>query len=467
MSDFACPQCHAAIHPDLIETTGRAECPFCGADLAELGLPQPAPAAAISETQAGELSGADARLSRALPALPEKSRITIAEATDERLVIYIPGGGKPAMSLGCFAIAWNGFMCVFTPPWFIGMFQAGNNGPGLFIIPFLGIFWAVGLGMAWFAVKMRFERTFLLLDRDRLVVQRVLFNRKRTIETALTPASRAALVESYKQNDQPVYHIEVPGKDRAAKFGTALSDAEKDWVVDRINEFLAVEKPAAAQTGMAEHGAAIPTAPSDHYDRLEPADLADGSQVHIDEDSADLLQFHYPAGSTSPNRWLLGLFMVLFSGGWFSLLFTLAGTILRKAPIAVAIVVAVFLIPFVVAGLLLLGIGILAIAGQVTVRLTREKLSCRWHVGPLGYSKRLATEAIDGVRIESVGTPRQNPRVRGAKGSTQTGSPIACVVHARSRTMWLTLMQDKRAAREIASLIRTRLEDTGHVLSDV
>src|SRR5262245_21544350 len=138
MAEFVCPQCHAEIESDLIESTGKAECPFCGADLSTLGLPEPALVEPADDGASAEAPAAAGEITRQLPALPEKSQIKIVEATDSRLVLYIPGGGKQAAGIGCFALIWNLFMCIFTPPFVFGFWQGGNNAPPLvFIIPFL------------------------------------------------------------------------------------------------------------------------------------------------------------------------------------------------------------------------------------------------------------------------------------------------------------------------------------------
>ncbi len=131
MTEFVCPKCRAEIPPDLIETTGAAVCPFCAANLSKLGLPQPSTSDSDSYDAATSFSEADSGpIARSFPPLPAKSRVKIAEASDDRLVLLLAGGGKSATGLGCFALMWNLFMCVFTPPWFLGAFQGGgNNGP--------------------------------------------------------------------------------------------------------------------------------------------------------------------------------------------------------------------------------------------------------------------------------------------------------------------------------------------------
>src|SRR5262249_4502898 len=155
--------------------------------------------------------------------------IKVVESTNGRLVFYIAPGGKTASFLGWFSAVWCAFTGIITATALGGAFQAPANGHFM-ALPVLGIFWAVGIGMACFWLKMKYERTFLLIERERLVLQRVLFGRKRVDEMLLTPTSRAELVESYQQNDEPVYRIEVQGLQRTAKFGMSLSDEDKDWI---------------------------------------------------------------------------------------------------------------------------------------------------------------------------------------------------------------------------------------------
>lgn len=525
MPDFACPKCHAAIEPDLLETTGRAECPFCGADLSSLNLPAPS-AAPLGEERSGELAAStSAGITRDLPPLPEKSLIRIVESTPERLVLFIPGGGKQATGLGCFALFWNLFMCLFTPPWFIGAFQGKGDGPPMLVmIPFLGLFWAVGLGMAYFWFRMKYQRTFLLLDRDRLAVQTVLLNRKKLVETLLTPESRAELVESYQQNDVPVYRIEVKGSNAAAKFGTALDQPEKDWICDRINEFLGVERsgdePSSAATkvqanlvfpsscdkcgaplpaepvygvlvcphcGATHRGAApVSVPPTDEpaveesYEPLRPEDLPTDSLITIDENTRETLRLHYSAAGNSVLRWVIPLFTLPFALAWYAGIFGFMG-IGGLGAVGFGqggfgnaiggwiffIVVLLFMIPFVLAGLIPLGIGLFAARGRITTTLTAEKLTARWHLGPLGYSRSLPVSEITSLRLETgEDFQRRNPRVALARRtSTRASSDSrACIARTSSRMLLLTFMQSDPALRQLTSLLRTRLADMGHPL---
>ncbi|MGE5193122.1 MAG: hypothetical protein ACM3U2_11545 [Deltaproteobacteria bacterium] len=469
MSEIVCPVCRAEIKADLVDDAGRVECPFCGHAWPLLDLPQakcPPPELEPVTGAPPSLSGITSNV--ALPTIPAGSQIKVVEAADDRLVLYIPGGGKSASGLGCFAVAWNGFMCVFTTV-LLGALLRGNGNdapPMLGVVAFLGLFWAVGLGMAWFWMKMKYERTFLLLDRDRLVIQRVLFNRKRIEETHLTPDSRAALVESYQQNDKPVYRIEVQGSPRAAKFGTALADAEKDWLVDRINDFLCHGGEPASETEPAAEERPAAGIPASPLERLAPADLSPGSPIHIDEDSPDVLQFHYLLALNSPWRWLAPVFTVPFSVAWFAGIFSFIGGAWQIPFLPVRILFVVFSIPFLIAGLVPLAMGLIAVRGRTTIRLTPDSLRCRWHSGWLGYSRSLPTAAIDRLGVEAMASSPKNPRVRGVQHGGGPAVGKVCAARAAGRALYLTLFPDDAVSQQVAALLRTRLKDMGFKLPD-
>ncbi len=478
MAEFTCPQCHAEIHADLIETTGRAECPFCGADLSSLGLPE---AMEQSITPGTEFvpSTEPAGERRELPAVPSKSGIRIVESSAERIVLYIPGGGAAARGIGCFAFFWNTFMVVFTLAMVFGGIQGGNqNGLSILgVAAFLSLFWAVGLGMAWFWMRMKFERTFLLVERQRLVLQKVLFSRKRVDETVLTRESRAELVESYQQNEQPVYRIEVQGQERAVKFGTSLSDAEKDWLVDRLNDFLATGAAAnsnddappvssdSTDGGNRAMGLAEPPLPSIAGMRLTAADLPPESAIRIVLDSPGELRFCLAAAQNRTAKWCVAGFCLLFSMIWYG--FTVGDLLknLNEPAGPFAWFQILFLVPFLVVGLFPLGFGLMALFGVITVHLTHETLSCRWSLGPIGWTKRLPTAAISQVRVELGDNRNSRTRQTGRTRQNQAAQ-LACIVWAGDKRIPLTLLHDDEVMVQVATLVRTKLIDMGYKLRD-
>ncbi len=167
---------------------------------------------------------------------------------DRQLVIFIrPGSNRTVRSLGCFAVVWLGFMIVFTGLMVLaGPMAEADLTTLMFLIPFLGLFWAVGLVMLYFWIRGRFGRTYVLVEPDRLVLKTELFGRERYREHQLDANSRAQLEESYRQNDQPVYKVAVRTVGKSVGFGTFLGHDEKNWIVERVNRHLGREEDSAA-----------------------------------------------------------------------------------------------------------------------------------------------------------------------------------------------------------------------------
>ena len=227
MRPLTCPECRVSLNAGAIDSAGVWECTSCGQPLPEV------------QDEPTEVFLRDERLTdengfvTVNDSPPAGSRIEIHESSGERLVVFMPPGGKEARGLGCFATRWNLFMVAFTAMWV-------SFGPLDFdTLAFIALFWLIGIGLLIGWLKLKYERTLLLVEPSRVVVQHILFGRKRQKETELYSKSRATLAEAYSQNDVPVYCVAIDGKDRTIRFGTSLSNGEKDWLVDRINALIA------------------------------------------------------------------------------------------------------------------------------------------------------------------------------------------------------------------------------------
>ena len=188
-----CPHCDQTATPNPEDSRS---CPVCGGPLTQQPETPPGPA-----------------YLREPP--PAESGIQILEADDARLMLSIPSGGKRSRSMGCFVVLWNLITMGVTGGFAAAAFQ--QDGPPWFVFLFLSLFWAVGVGMAVFWVKLRFERGYLFLSADRAVQQKILFGRKRNFETPLDERSEARLAESYQENDEPVYRVELAGVEHHSK----------------------------------------------------------------------------------------------------------------------------------------------------------------------------------------------------------------------------------------------------------
>lgn len=432
------------------------------------------------------------------PALPG-SRVEVVENTGGRLVLFIPGGGPNATSVGCFAFLWNGVVLAVTGGFAAAAMQL--NGPPWFAFLFLSPFWAVGLGMAYWAIKLRHERTMLLVEPARAVIQRTLFNRVRTDETELAEGSSAGLVEAYRQNDDPVFAIHIRGAGRTLKFGTTLSDGEKDWIVGRINTVLGIPgetnaEDASVRTTVrypekcAQCGASIgPAADANenheltcafcgHVHRGQPVEtpahetlglLSEESQqpvgpfpddrIRIEEQSADRLVFSMRGAESAAARFglggFLGIFALLWNGGVWT---ALVVGVLFATPWFVKLIVGLFLTPFLLVGAVIALLASATLFGRIRVSLDREELAARWIVGLFRYTKRLPTEEIDRITVQN--SPRKSPADRARRRRRSPSNEPQQVAVAWAGTKWipLAMIHNTETARHVAKLLRDQFE---------
>lgn len=440
MSDRTCPRCRADLDDDLISRTNSTACPFCGADVSELYETDVEPHEGfVEETGTSALEGP-----------PSGSRVLVVESDADRLVVAVPPGGKSARGIGCFAVLWNGFMTLFTGAMMAAWFGGQNDMP-IFAFVIVAVFWAVGIGFAYAWIRARFMTTYLLLERDRLVVQRILFGRKWNGETTLGPESRAKLDTSYSENDVPVYHVEVSGTNRTEKFGLRLGDDEKQWFVRAINEFLHGPEGVVRPGELAGFGDSEQAKISEGAESLAPDGLPADSPIRIDESYSEGLRFHLPlftGGLRSGCTFGCGTIGVTWIGVCAAI--SLAGNDLfsRVAPAL-----------FSVAGFVFLLASIAANRGRITTTIDDSDLMIRWHVGPLGVGKRYDLENVEAVGIGTTMESKSNGRT--------TSRKLGCLVRIGSESIPLTTNHGEEIGRQVAGIVRYEIERRGRVLEDV
>jgi len=458
MEQPVCPQCGAAIEDDLLASTGSTACPFCGAETSStepgsVSNDQTAPKPAVPSTPTQTAGNAK---------LPLESRIEVIEAGEQRLVLHIPATGKRTKSLGRFVAFWLVFMCLFTPPWFIGIGK-GNGPPMLFIVPFLTLFWMVGFGLLYVWACMRYTRTLLLLERDRLAIQNQFFNRKRNIETGLTHDSRAQLVESYRVNDEPIYSVVINGRDDVGKFGAALSRPEKDWLVHTINAFLGTEA-ANDDDAPTEINAAVNQTTIERVPNLAPEELPADSMVQVLDSEHDRLVLQIPGVPRGTAR---GCLTALFGPGWILPTAFFAWHIVQHLNgqggglgVAMLIVIALEL-PFVVLPFLVL---MFVYRGKQTVEITSDSLSTRWHLGWLGFCRQFATTAVTDVVVANLMNEKRMKSGRQRRRDPLGDHRRCCAAFAGERMLPLTTVHTNNTAREMAGLVRHQFSRMGFEL---
>jgi len=219
-----CPHCKHHFQPfagreieSFSELMKPCLCPKCGKEFA----------LSATHSQEGD-AGFDGPFEQ-----PLESRIERRVVSERELLFHIPASGRWG-PLFIFAVFWNLFSAiVFGGFVSAAFFRNGPFVPLLFAMVFVGI----GLILAYFAIRGRFATHLIYVSPEIVRMQRSLFRPK----TYTVPTDQLVHVEKavfYTQNYKPVYGIEISAaKAGRIRFGTGLSEAEKNWLCWEIREF--------------------------------------------------------------------------------------------------------------------------------------------------------------------------------------------------------------------------------------
>jgi hypothetical protein len=132
-----------------------------------------------------------------------------------------------------FALFWNALSwTMFTVALFQGEF---------FAVLFLLIFVTIGAGLALVALYSFFGEFSLLADRSTCRAVWTLFKWSRT-KSVITSSITAVTEEVvYTKNYQPVYGVGLKSGPKTLKFGSALTEEERKWIIGELRHFLGVK----------------------------------------------------------------------------------------------------------------------------------------------------------------------------------------------------------------------------------
>jgi hypothetical protein len=444
--------------------------------------------------------------------------IQVVKSSDDQLVIAVPPGGKRARSIGCFGIAWLGITATVSGGFLFvdNAEQNGGDGPPLLIlIPFLGIFWAVGIGMIVAWVRMRFTQILLSVERDQFAIQKTLLGRKQLTKIPLDENSHAELVESYSENDQPVYAIQMEGVGETEKFATGLSYEEKRWLARSINQFLGVDQRSPSRIrgtdarpefcddcgselmigdgkrvcpdcgrvyldnleedseGSSDDDLSAMTDPSGTPARilerppaLDPYELPGDSKIRIDLDDGETLAFSYGIQVPLILKIFAGSFLTFFCCMWYGVVGTfIVGAIGGDDPLAIKLGILAFTSIFVISGLMPLGMLLSLFFGRGSIRLSRDKIVGSIGVLFLKKKKSISTESVSDVGLATTMLSNRQFRRQGVRHSTLTLGPLSSqmgvVIKSSEFNMPLTMSSDAQFNEQVAGLVRFQLERLG------
>ena len=214
--NLVCKTCNAAIDPaDANITEGVCTCRQCGGFF-----------------KIATLLTEDAVITRI--ARPAYSSVEFFSDRDS-LGFIIPRGRSrgTAFFFLFFALFWNALSwTMFTVSIFQGEFAA---------VLFLLIFVSVGAGLALVALYSFYGEFSLLADRSTCRAVWTLFKWNRTkslITTSITAVTEEVV---YTKNYQPVYGVGLKSGSKTLKFGSALTEEERKWIIGELRHFLGVK----------------------------------------------------------------------------------------------------------------------------------------------------------------------------------------------------------------------------------
>lgn len=440
MSELTCPGCQATLDFDREGPSIPETCPFCGADLGDLDLNLPARSDVKSK-------------------LPAGSRIVMLAPEPGQLLFQIPPGKSGAANfLLFFAVFWNGIVLVVASAFLFGAQQ--NPAPSLwFLIPFFGLFFLVGLLVLYFGISLKFMRVMLLLEPGRAVMQRTLFRYQSMKELPLLPGARAELVESYRQNNRPVYAVAIVSGGDSLKFGTSLGDAEKDALVKIINQHVGYEDPAAAES--VKEGFIQETVAAQE---VSPDALPPDTLIEVLENRPDELVISFPLVPSSGFQMFMKL--VFSAMGLFAAVMVAFTVVALWKGGAVQNLPLVFLVPFELMFFVPCAIGFLILRLHVTIGINGEHVVHQISSGPFRRKKTWDSPTVTGVSIRTH-VIKSKTGSGGKPGGSSTATLWSyCTLDVGEQSNWFAFGPARPFCHDVAGLVRYQLSRVGNRLID-
>lgn len=243
--------------------SGELACPNCGGPGGELPknwedlmvCGSCGDRASLTEWASGSGEGNRIGFADRPPAGTKIRRETIGA---DSVIWHIPAVGKFGFFM-FFAVFWLLITGTVSGGFLLSFLTGGKiegDGPGWLLVPFFGLFWAVGLGMLYAAFRQKFMRHAVTFDKYRVTLRKEMFGRSSEKSLDRSGIVSISQKEFYQQNYQSVYGIEIRGEDGKLRFGSSLTAEEKAWLVADFNQVLAGEKEPDAITS--PHGGLAP-----------------------------------------------------------------------------------------------------------------------------------------------------------------------------------------------------------------
>ncbi|MDB4422956.1 hypothetical protein N9276_00090 [Rhodopirellula sp.] len=437
---------------------------------------------------------------------PSGVGIELVESSDEQLVVNIPPGGARCRFLGLFGLAWLAIVVPVSIVFLLvpdNLWEGGKPPPKIFLLLLFSIPYAVGFGILYGWLRMRFTKILISVTADQFALQRTWFKRQKFETVSLDQNSLAKLVESHRQNGSLVYAIRIRSADELEsepEFATRLSYEEKSWLAGAINHFLrnsygnelsgqsfqctncsaelprghgnitceqcnethviknALTEPSTNWETGSQNTAEDPEGRNiviqDRPPSISPNKLPRDSSIRIDLNNNETLAFSYRFKITHPISYIITAFLSVFCAFWFGITLTATCGILFFADPGMLLFALIPLLLLVV-GLVPLSILIFLVRGRVKIKMNREKIS-----GSIGALLIHKTITISNHSITEVGIGNPAANIQ-ATTPLIPNNITSCVVKSSERDVPLTWSSDSALNHQVAGLVMNHLEHIG------
>jgi hypothetical protein len=114
-----------------------------------------------------------------------------------------------------------------------------NGGDEWIGVLMLGVFLAVGVAVGYIGLRMAYTELLIRVGVDEVVLTRKFFKKMWDKKIPREQVGRVWLSEAYRQNERPVYQIEIENEEgKNLRFGSNLSQDEKRWLLGGMREML-------------------------------------------------------------------------------------------------------------------------------------------------------------------------------------------------------------------------------------
>ncbi len=225
ISEVACPFCHHKFQPfagrkiEAFSELNNFTCPKCAKTFTYTD--------STNEKKAAEINP-EGPFNQ-----PGGSKIERRPVSSTELLFYIPASGRWGGML-FFSIVWNLISWTIFLAFIFAKGHTEGDGPPILLV---SLFPLAGIGLGYTAIRTRFATHLLFLGPEFVRLQRSLFRRK-NFDLPTAEIVHVKKAEFYQRNYQPVYGIEIGAGKRKIRFGSVLTEMEKNWLCWEIRTFL-------------------------------------------------------------------------------------------------------------------------------------------------------------------------------------------------------------------------------------